>query len=926
MVDISPPTNGSAMTTRRNFLMTAATSALIVPSSVGALPGARRRRSATVLSTLKFENHGRNGIEGGSVTQIVGCPFRKGDVPAGSWPQFQLVDGTPVPCTLLSALATSWSDGSLKFVPAMLQMPVAIGVHKSVTVNVLSGGWLPVPSARSLADFSNGVAPQVQVDGLDNLAGTWIMDLTEGIASETKIAQYGNGAAGAVWKVRAKARQGHRHHKNLVCDFYVASLANPDGSLKGLRILGKVKLPYYDTVAKMNWMSFTRFQLCGDASGALIRDCFGKNFGNARAYNFSWASGSMFNANHGYASMDYAYCTRLTTSGGLPAGLATGTSYFTGRPTSTTIGFSANAADPSNNVISASDNGSGTHTATPYPYLAYFGSLFTAGPSGTWDFVQGAGTDASDTALSCKVDQKYWRSTGLIPSYDLAIKPTSNKPFYFWPNCSGPVTRYQETTGEREDLGIFPSWYARHFLTQAPVDTQAVRVVSLIGGQFSIGLESARTLTVPCVNNGHKADGGKYRGMPAPNYQFRWRPGGSQSQGFPNGDTTDPHVQIAGFNQQITNHMPQFNYYPYLVTGEPWHLDMLLEHANSAIYQRYTPLGQADISSSEYTLGSGERSLQVAKTAPTYGDAIGSGEQRSNAWASALVAAAAGICPDVNPDCVSYKDYFGDLNSNTWTAAFNIYRALPSYAKSNGLWHVPDGDWPYIDHWQMAYLGAALSLAVGVTENKHAVMALNGLVKWFDHVVGTFGGWYVGAYMTVVKKGGSSNSPIVGEDNGIAFYGPNIQWQAGNRFYVTAFSNYTPANGDKIVFADSVSGIGQVTPAGFSKYTPYYMVNLSGSQFDLATTLGGSPIPVTDSYNGTTGFFFVSARPPATGSISGIGTPTSYNTEVAGMLNYAVAVGASVQPATIADLAARNRAAGLQFTSDPKWAMTNSLR
>ena len=193
-------------------------------------------------------------------------------------------------------------------------------------------------------------------------------------------------------------------------------------------------------------------------------------------------------------------------------------------------------------------------------------------------------------------------------------------------------------------------------------------------------------------------------------------------------------MQIAGFNQQITNHMPQLNYYPYLLTGEPWHLDMLIEHANSAIYQRYTPLGQADISNTEYSLGSGERSLKVGNAhlrrlaMPSVPES-----RRSNAWASALVATAAGICPDIDPNCESYKQYLGDLNASTWTAAFNIYKALPSYAKANGLWHVPDGDWPYIDHWQMAYLGAAIALAVGVTEDKHALVALEGLVKWFDH-------------------------------------------------------------------------------------------------------------------------------------------------------------------------------------------------
>jgi hypothetical protein len=109
------------------------------------------------------------------------------------------------------------------------------------------------------------------------------------------------------------------------------------------------------------------------------------------------------------------------------------------------------------------------------------------------------------------------------------------------------------------------------------------------------------------------------------------------------------------------------------------------------------------------------------------------------------------------------------------------------------------------------------------------------------------------------------------------------------------------------------------------KYTPHYMVNLSGTQFDLATSPGGAPLPVKDSYNGSNGFFIVATKPPSTGSISNIGTPTSYNTEVVGMLNYAIAVGAPVLHKTIADLTARNQAAGLNLTSDPKWGMNSKF-
>ncbi len=59
--------------------------------------------------------------------------------------------------------------------------------------------------------------------------------------------------------------------------------------------------------------------------------------------------------------------------------------------------------------------------------------------------------------------------------------------------------------------------------------------------------------------------------------------------------------------------------------------------------------------------------------------------------------------------------------------------------------------------------------------------------------------------------------------------------------------------------------------------------------------------------------------------MTAIGYPESYNTEVLGMLNYAVAAGVKVAPTTISDLTYRNQQAGNSFVSDPKWGMTNTF-
>lgn len=919
---------------RRNLLasataLVALTGATACAEALLAKKVARRDRIPTgAVTTITIINTSSATVSAGSVTQLIGCPFKRGDIARGTWPQFQLSDGTNVPCTILHRLARNWKDGSLKFVSVLLSIPEPIAGNSSVTVNVLPNGTMPSPSPRKLKDFYSSVDPQIQVDGMDNLSGTWVMSLRQAIKSKTRKECYGNGAAGAVWKVRAIAQQNAQNHGQLVCDFYVASLANPDGSLKGLRILGKVKLPYYDTSAPMNWMSFSRFRLCLDSQGTLIRDCFGQNFGSARAYNFSWANGSTFNANAGYSASDYAYCTRLTTTGTLPTGLSPNTSYFTGNPTTSTIGFGTCATVPAEFLVSATDNGSGTHTATPYPYLSYFGALFTAGPSGTWDFVQGAGTDVADTPLRFQANRSYWVSTQLIPSYDLTVQATSNNAAYYWPNCSGPVTRGLSTTGERDDLGILPSWYVRHFLTQAPVDEQVVRVVSLIGGHgFSIGLENSTTLSFPCANNGSDGNGSPYKGMPTPNPNFSWYAEGlaNSTSGFT--DTTNPMVQLAGFSQQDTTHMPQFNYYPYLFTGEPWHLDTLLEHANNAVYGRWPVFGSANITNTYYALGGsnggGDRALQVYSNPARYGITIGcnADQARNDAWASALVASAAAICPGRPMEGDTYKKYFNDINTSTWSAAIDIFHALPKFAARYGLWDIDYQKAYFTEGWELAYLGAAVSLAATATEESRALATLKAHTRFFDQIVSRFSGWAIGAYQTIVKLGSQMGAPLVTDDAHIAFYGPVISWVSGGQFTLAPFSNYVPANGDVIIFDDP-----SATPAGFVNFKPYYFVNLNGNSFDLAAWQHGAAKVLTDSYSGGNNFFFVASKPPTTGSIQGyVGSPTCYTTEITGMLNYAVATGASVSQTTLADLNYRNQQAGLNFTSDPKWAMTTTF-
>lgn len=919
--------------------------ASVLSTSSGANPG--------VLTTITLINSGGSTQAAGKVTQVMGCPFKQGDIPSGQWPKFQTTIGaTSVKCTILNNLATYWPDGSLKYVPVVLMLPSSIASSGTLSIDVLAGGSLPSASARGTSDFSNGITPQIQATGLDNLSGVWTADLTQGISANIKIVTYGNGDCGWFGKVRTNFRQSGADHGQLVCDFYLASLANNDGSLKGMRALGKVKLPYYNgTSPNKNWMSFSTFAFYSDNGVTVVRDCMATNFGAARAKTFTAAGGVAITSTHGYATTnggDYGYALRLTTTGTLPSGFSSSTTYFSNIVNSTTMQFCSNSQNPSGHTVSSGSAGTGTHTWTPYPYLCYFGALFTASPTGTQDWMQGAGSDAADSTLRYQINKRYWVSTKMLPPYDITTNPTSNSSYTYWPNCSGPVTRFLEQSGERDDLGVMPAWYARHFLTQAAVDEQIVRITSLVGGHFSVGVESSATLSFPCANNGSNGAGLAYSGMPTPLPTFRWLPSVTSVFGAGNSDTTNASVLIAGFFEQDTTHMPMFNYYPYLFTGDPWHLDMLLEHAHSGLIARLGTTGTANISSTNFqtgTAGSGVRNITFGAST-IYGALIGcyTASQRADSWAICLMGAAAGIIPASMPGNTSYSTYFPDIIKATGQAQVAIINTLNSggatYAYNNGLWSTPyQVNWPIIDQWmgQGAYGAGGQSLAYALTQDSNLGTALQNSCAWIDHVVSAFGGWHVGCEETLVKTANAEGSPLATSDATIGFHGPNINWSSGTNLF-TNFgvgnnnsTNYVATNNDRIIFMDPVTGdLPAPTPAGFSKYTAYYVVNASGSSpgagntFKLSATQGGSPITLTDTYSGAGVYYVWWSAAPSTGSINAMAT-SGYNTIICGGQSYAYALGKGPLLTTLNDLVSRNTAFGISYTSDPKWNMITTF-
>ena len=949
---------------RRNLLASSAAAVALAGGSRSAGAYLAHRGSGTAISSITLVNTSRNATNPGSVTQLIGCPFRKGDIAKGTWPQFQLANGTNVACTILDRLATTWRDGSLKFVPVMLSVPESIAHNRTMTVYILPGGEMPAPSPRRLSDFHHGIEPHIQVDGLDNLSGTWTMDLREAIKARTKIVQYGNGAAGAVWKVRANARQNGADHGQLVCDFYIASLANPDGSLKGLRILGKVKLPYCDVTnsvygsEQQNWVTFSRFRLMSDRS-TLLLDMFGNNFGDARAFEFSWSAGNVFNASSGYSTLhggDSGYAVRLTNSGGsLPGGLNTGQTYFFRVRSSTQMQLSTSStgAIGGGGFVSATSAGSGTNTCTPYPLLCYFGAVFAVNANGDPVWLQGAGSDSSDTTLIHKIDQSYWLSAKVVPPYDLSIGGIQTNlervglMAEYWPNSAEPVVRSQDWTGERDDLGILSAWYSRHFFTQDPGDRQFVRVISLVGMQMSVGLEYLSTLSYPCLNNGPGGGGSNYPDMPAPNPTFTWNPNGRpQSIGFRNGDYTDPKVLIAGFSNQCTGHLCQFNYYPYLYTGEPWHLDGLLEHAQNAVAQLQSNLSTAIINPTTFALDSsgsgGCRNVTVGSNPPRYGvtSCASSGGFRLGAWGTGLLSAASALCPDSHPASKSYKQYFNDMRSDSAMLPLDILNALDtsgcSFAYSLGLWNIPQTADYFVQQYQMGYYCSAAFLGSTICEDSNLAAGAQALLQWFVYVQQKYSAWSLYAEQAPCKTAELAGSGPISSPANLAFgvAGPEISWTNNGSTPFTWVSsrgpqNYQMQNGDILFAVPSRNSNHYNLPGGYSLFTQYYVVdyNRTTKAFALSTFPGGTPLAAPTDSNSSQ-LWLIPSNPRSTQGQDCSNNSACFGAIVLhGALYYAQAVGRKVPglSATILDLQYRESEARVSFVTDPKYSQTGSF-
>ena len=769
-----------------------------------------------------------------------------------------------------------------------------------------NGGAAPTASARTLGELYAANISVVGNAGLDNISGTWTCALTAKNIIETVV--IGDGPAGKLWRLLCNFNQAGNPHGQLVCYFYVMALQDASGGLAGFRVLPRVTQPYYNNDApSKNFRSFTSLQL-QYGSGPTVFDPIANSYA---AKTFAWSgSGNALNSTaHGYHS---GVAVRVTTTGTLPAGLVANTTYWVYVNSANQVAFCngcmVGARFNGTSEIAVTGAGSGTHTMAPLPYLSHFGTAWLATAEGKYVYIQGGGSVVSDPLLQVQADKVYDRATRVLPPYDLNIGTvSSNAPFNWAPQCVGAMALYIGTTGERDDIGPLNSFHVRHFLTQTAVDERVTRIIGLAQGHLCVAMRDHTTLAPINLSQG------VYKGMPASAASVvRWRPSTGRCSGFtaPSGGVPTWAQLFQGPDQ---SHQTQYSAYPYIVTGEPQYSDLLMECANMALVG--------------FSLE--EKNFRIAATTYYGIGPAGKDSIRTGGWTYRDLIWPAILAPDQNPDGTASTQYLKDLAARQSAYLVDWNSQQSQWWKTSGFWH-PQNCANGRASWQIGYVWSAMLLHAMGLEDANALAMATHMSKWPAHVKAATGSlWCLPSYYEVSSSAKNQNgAPFISSD---VEWGPwvnveNLSWTDAGSLFTWTKPNWTPANGDRIIFwALNV-------PGSLSLKTAYYAVNTSGDSFQLSATPGGPPLSISSTgdlrkFKGQQSCYpqfaatIVPANPPRTGYEQGFVGSSSYAANQLGNINWSLAAGIATPglPACSAELVGRQ--AGASYVNDPKWAM-----
>jgi len=547
--------------------------------------------------------------------------------------------------------------------------------------------------------------------------------------------------------------------------------------------------------------------------------------------------------------------------------------------------------------------------------IDHYTSFFTAGADAKWDYVQGGGSASADCTVRVVFDESYFIKTRMVPPYDTALNPTAGSSVDYVAYCKGPYEqRNMTSSGPRAEVGILPTWVARHVLTQSAVDERVCRVAGLAAGGWNTTLRRSTTnQPIPCVDID-----ASYTGLGT--IQTTWR--------FITGGNSGPVTPSSGVDiwpsSHESSHRPSGTYYPYLITGEPQYLDMLVEEAAEivmAAVQGSTTFNTSLPITAVTGAYGGTRSVIINGTTYKNGGGFIRGDlYRVSAWLMRDLAQAAAIYPDTCPSGTAIRDYLRDLVTDAYSAVAAYNALMATSWRDTGMWTMLGNgstDADFESPWALAYVSDTVCHTESILPGLGALAFRQHLAKFYSSLAASIDIASITAYRMSQFKGDGTRVDST-DDLVFTFGGTLTSSTTDSRF--TTPDAWNPTNGDVFMFT-TVANIGDADKpfAAATNNTRLYAVNVSGKTFQLSLTLGGSPITVTSNVTITSWLCRLQNAAPIN-SFEGLFGTSSMLSNMRAAVSHHVACGDSVASAARTEIDARATSAGLTYTADPKWA------
>lgn len=526
-------------------------------------------------------------------------------------------------------------------------------------------------------------------------------------------------------------------------------------------------------------------------------------------------------------------------------------------------------------------------------------------------------------ALVYKPSKTYWLSTKLVPPMDPAFTPSAGTKATYVPLSNMQHRAHIDDTGDYNGRGVITLFDTLAFMRQTGFDTRNARTNAFAGLHVPYHFRDDRTRTRPSESADvantliplrwvPKSDAAStFTGLPAPKHAYN---GVAFNDIADKGGYVYPTGGEGVWGTSIdSSHAPAFSTFAYLLEGERYMWEAMVDLATASAHNLTAGQygGMPWLHWYENTSSRAEMSVPSAQWTgvPAY---TVTGNERSVGWATNMLAGAAGLAPDSDPQ----GQYMKAWNSHCADYLTECFTYQPPSAKQAGQsFNEVGGQTNLLLHWQAGFVVMSLLQNKRMTEetgfDAYANMSLRGIV-----------GSATNSLYNLVNNYSLTKLPIESYTSAQTYFTPA---QILTSFEVTVASDiltfpadfiYSLQNADEVYFTRNLS---KSLPSGYTEGTKLFVVSASGKTGRVSLTSGGSPISIP---NGT---YSVGIR--AFGDTNTVAAFPPYLPPANNFFNigraalvYAKEEALPDMPAGLADKIVAF-SANIDFSADPRWKM-----